>query len=102
MKKRRDLDITVNRKRRSTNDKEFKTGDILTDVHMETNFFIISDDENNSNSDATLIADVDKSTKTNPSIVGTNLLVTKGKSGQRHSQIVAKLDDSNRKYSKTR
>ena len=101
MKRRRDLDIAVNnRRRRATTDKEFKTGEIVTDVKMETNFFIISDDENNMSSDTTLVADVRPSTQQNPSLVGTSLLVTKGKSGQRHSQIVgnSKLE-SNRKYS---
>lgn len=89
MKKRRDLDLVLNRKRRS-NDKEYKAGDIVTDVKMETNFFIISDDEKGSNSDTTLIADM------KPSQVGTSLLVTKAKTGQRHSQMVgnAKAENS--------
>lgn len=86
--KKRSIDSFLNRKRRAT-DKEYKKGDIVTDVKMETNFFIISDDENNADSDTTtLIADVKPSQQT-PSLVGTSLLVTKkGKTGQRYSQII--------------
>lgn len=54
---------------------------------METNFFIISDDENSINSDTTLVADVKPATQSTQ--VGTSLLVTKAKSNQQHhSQIV--------------
>lgn len=90
--KKRSLDLVLNRKRRSS-DKEYKAGDIVTDVKMETNFFIISDDEKGTNSDTTLIADVKPSP---PALVGTSLLVTKAKTGQRHSQMVgnAKAENS--------
>ena len=89
--KKRSLDLVLNRKRR-TSDKEYKAGDIVTDVKMETNFFIISDDEKGASSDTTLIADVKPSS---PSLVGTSLLVTKAKSGQRHSQVVGSAKTEN-------
>ena len=87
MAKKRSLDLSVNRKRRAT-DKEYKAGEYITDIKMETNSFIISEsDDSNLNSETTLIADV-KSLQQNPSLIGTSLLVTKAKSGQKHSQVI--------------